>query len=230
MCELVGLSFRFSDPVCHPQGKAIIIQGRGGFFCSGGDLTTVAHIATHEGARQMGLVMQDNLQRLQSLPMLSVAAIEGRAIGGGAEITTACDFRLMTPNAQIGFVHVRLAITAGWGGGARLVQLVGPGKALQLMMSGEQLTAHQAVECGLANAILSDVIESDPDDVLAKARAWLTPYVSGPTGTVRAIKGIVDGARRLPLADALALELKLFSTTWGGEDHLKMLAKNVKHK
>lgn len=212
------------------QGKAVIIQGKAGFFCSGGDLTTVKRIETHEGGRQMGVVMQESLNRLQKLSMITLAVIEGKAIGGGAEITTACDFRLMTPSAEIGFVHIKLAITAGWGGGSRLVQLIGASRALQLMASGERLSAQDALGCGLINGILDDAILQDPDDVLSKARLWLDPYIQGPTETLRAVKAIVDSARRLPLDEALQQELEIFSTTWGGAAHKQALSRNVKHK
>lgn len=212
------------------QGKAVILHGKGGFFCSGGDLTTVEQIKTNQGGHQMGVVMQNSMSRLQSLPMISLALIEGKAIGGGAELTTACDFRLMTPSAEIGFVHIRLAITAGWGGGSRLVQLIGPSRALQIMASGERLNANQALESGLVNGVLEDCIEKDPDDAMAKARSWLAPYLTGEAETLRAVKQIVNGAKWLPLGDALQNELYHFSKTWGSEPHKAALLKNLKHK
>lgn len=165
----------------------------------------------------MGIVMQESLTRLQNLPMLTLAVIEGKAIGGGAEITTACDFRLMTPSAEIGFVHVKIAITAGWGGGSRLVQLLGPSKALQLMTSGVRLSATEALKCGFINGILDNCIESDPDDVLVKARQWLDPHIEADTAALRACKEIVNAAKWLPLQEALRRELDFFSKVWGGE-------------
>ena len=81
-------------------------------------------------------LMQHNLARLQSLPLITVAYVEGMALGGGAELMTACDYRLARENAKIGFVQVRIGITAVWGGGARLVQLIGYNKALNLLATG----------------------------------------------------------------------------------------------
>lgn len=95
-------------------GKAVIVRGCDGFFSSGGDLTTVSAIINDpDGGRRMNLLMQNNFLRLQRLPLITLALVEGKAIGGGAETTTACDFRMMTPSAEIGFVHVRMGITAG---------------------------------------------------------------------------------------------------------------------
>jgi len=74
-------------------------------------MNTVKLIDNMEDGRDMGTLMYDSLQRLQKLPMISVALIEGKAIGGGAELTTACDFRLMSETAKLGFVHIKLGIT-----------------------------------------------------------------------------------------------------------------------
>ena len=212
------------------QGKAVILHGKGGFFCSGGDLTTVKEIDTHAGGRQMGIIMQNNMERFQNLPLITVAVVEGKAIGGGAELTTACDFRLMTPSAEIGFVHIRLGIAAGWGGGSRLVQLIGPTKALELMASGKRLSSKECVSCGLANDVLEDCIETDTDDVLQKARTWLKPYISGAPEALRAVKMIVNAAKWLPLDQALKKELEYFSSVWGGAAHKTAMTQNVKHK
>ncbi|KAI1280720.1 Ethylmalonyl-CoA decarboxylase [Halotydeus destructor] len=200
------------------EGKAVVIRGRNGFFCSGGDLTTVEHIKSHTGGRQMGILMQDNLLRLQKLPMISLAVIEGKAIGGGAEVATACDFRVMTPKAEIGFVHIRLNITAGWGGGSRLVKIIGPSKALQMMSTGDRLSAKKAHEFGLVDAIL-DADETNPEDVLAEAKNWLSRYTTGHVTALRAAKKIVSDATFLPLSEALNAELNHSASVWGGSAH-----------
>lgn len=208
----------------------MIIRGKDGFFCSGGDLSSVVDFATNEGGRQMGLLMQDNVRRLEQLPLITVAVIEGKAIGGGAEICTATDFRLMTPSAEIGFVHVRIGITAGWGGGSRLVQLVGPSNALDMMASGRRLNADQALKVGLISDILTGCDESNSEDVTATAQKWLAPYVSASPEVVKAIKGIVVAAKTLPIEDALRKECEIFSSVWGGPAHKKAMTMNVKHK
>ena len=110
-----------------------MLYGENGFFSSGGDLNTVRQIGNQEGGHKMITLMQHNLDRLQSLPLITVAYIEGMALGGGAELMTACDYRISRPNAVIGFVQVRIGITTVWGGGARLVQLIGYNKSLNLL-------------------------------------------------------------------------------------------------
>ncbi|RWS16836.1 ethylmalonyl-CoA decarboxylase-like protein [Dinothrombium tinctorium] len=211
------------------QGKAVIIYGAEGSFCSGGDMNTVRQITTTEGGRQMSILMQYNLKRLQNLHLLTVALIQGKAIGGGAELTTACDFRLMTKRAQLGFVHVRMGITPGWGGGSRLVKLLGPSLALDLLTSGKQLNGDEAKRIGLVNDVL-DCDENDIDDVLLKCKQWLQQYVKGAPETIRAIKAIVVSAMDNTLPDALKKELEIFLTVWGGPMHRNALSQNLKHR
>ncbi|ETV82952.1 hypothetical protein, variant 2 [Aphanomyces astaci] len=104
----------------------------------------------------MSRVMTHALTRLRRLPFPSVAVVEGAAIGGGAEITTACDFRVLARSASIQFVHGRMGVSPGWGGGARLVQLVGRQRALRLLGRTEKVAAADAEVLGLADAVVED--------------------------------------------------------------------------
>ncbi|RWS31024.1 hypothetical protein B4U80_04509 [Leptotrombidium deliense] len=212
------------------QGKAVIIYGSEGSFCSGGDLNTVRQIADQQGGHDMATLMQHNLKRFQNLHLLTVALIQGKAIGGGAELTTACDFRLMTKSAQIGFVHVKLNITPGWGGGARLVKLLGPSRALDLLTSGRQLNADEAKRIGLINDTIENCDEKNIDDVLSKAKLWIEPYIKGTPKTINAIKDIVNAAMNLSLEEALKKELDIFTSVWGGPSHRNALSMNLKHR
>ncbi len=208
----------------------MIIYGANGFFCSGGDLNTVRHIDNSEGGRRMAVLMHNNFSRIQSLPLLSVALVQGKALGGGAELTTACDFRVMTKDAEIGFVHIRLGVTAGWGGGSRLVQILGPCKALEVMMSGRLIKADEALNLGLVQHVISDCDPNDVNSVLSKTFEWLSHYTRHAAQPMRAIKGIVNAARWLPIEEALKKEVEYFASVWGGPEHHKALANNIKHK
>ncbi|XP_054161562.1 ethylmalonyl-CoA decarboxylase-like [Oppia nitens] len=212
------------------QGKALIIYGSNGFFSSGGDLNTVRHIDNSEGGRRMAILMHNNFTRLQALPLLSVALVEGKALGGGAELTTACDFRIMTPDAAIGFVHIKLGVTTGWGGGSRLVQILGSCKALDVMMSGRLIKADEALNIGYVQHIIRDFDPNDCNSVLNKCKEWLYQYTQHNDQTLRAIKSIVNAARWLPVEEALKKEVDYFASVWGGPAHQQALAKNIKHK
>ena len=134
-------------------GSVLLVSGEGGHFCSGADLGTVrAAIDTPERGALMSALLSDTLNRLRNLPLFSIAAVDGAAVGGGAELCTATDLRVVAQGATIQFVHTRLGAAPGWGGAARLVQEVGRARALRLLLLSEKLDAAAAVRLGLAHA------------------------------------------------------------------------------
>lgn len=101
------------------EGKAVILCGRYGNFCSGGDLDFARSTGTPEAGARMSTWMQDALMRLQRLPLISVCLIEGSALGGGAEISVSCDYIIAAENMRFGFVHGKMGIITAWGGATR---------------------------------------------------------------------------------------------------------------
>ncbi|NWT25638.1 ECHD1 decarboxylase, partial [Cardinalis cardinalis] len=175
----------------------------------------------------MCMFMQNTLTRLMRLPLISVALVQGKAFGGGAELTTACDFRLMTPGSEIRFVHKRMGLVPGWGGGARLVRIVGSAAALQLLGGAARVGPERALGLGLAELTLP---AADETRALGEARAWLGQYTEGPAAVIRAVKKVVTAGRELPLEDALRTEKDIFGTVWGGPANLQALVRRPKHK
>lgn len=196
---------------------------------TGGDLVSVRELANYEDGLKMATLMQYNLARLQTLPMITLALIQGKAIGGGAEIAATTDLRFITKSAKMGYVHCRVGIVAAWGGGSRLVQLVGPSRAIDLMSSGRLVDADEAFTMGLVNNVLDDT-SLDHEQVMSEARKYLAAHLIGAKSTIVAIKGIVNAARTLPLEQALVAEGQLLSSTWGKPPHIEALDSNVKHR
>lgn len=194
------------------EGKAVILYGdpEGVNFCAGADVNSVKSLGAKKGGL-MCLFMQNALSRLQRLPMISVAAVQGNAIGGGAELTTACDFRVMCPDASIQFVQAKMGLSPGWGGGTRLVRIVGPRTALKLLTSAQSLSADEAAGLGL-----SDFTVAESDEICNQTHDWLKQYTSPPTDIVRAMKTLVRHASELPLDQALQREKHVFTSLWGG--------------
>lgn len=207
------------------SGKGVLLCANGSFFCSGGDLNTIRKINNPEGGLRMSIFVHDTLSRLQKLPMISVAVVQGKALGGGAELTLSCDFRLMTLEAKLQFVQVKMGVTPGWRGGTRLVHLVGPAKALQLLVSCEKLSAQDCLQTGLASAILDTGHDSH-----RQALNWLLKNTAGSTEVVRATKQVVANAQSLPLEESLRRERLIFSTVWGGPANKAALQENIKHR
>ncbi|GAB1608407.1 ethylmalonyl-CoA decarboxylase-like [Argonauta hians] len=204
-------------------GKGLVMAGAGNTLCSGGDLRTVANIA--DCGEEMSSMMQQALTRLRQLPLISVALIEGLALGGGAELTTACDFRIMARNAKIGFVQVRMGVISGWGGGTRLVKLIGPTSALDLFSTGKIINSTTALELGLVNHVVEDGANA-----IENAKEWLSDRCRGHYTVTRSFKSMVSFADDENLQTSLNHERKLFAQLWGGPLFLEALKKNVKHK
>ncbi|MGH0158049.1 UNVERIFIED_CONTAM: hypothetical protein FKN15_067374 [Acipenser sinensis] len=209
------------------DGKGLIVQGAASTFCSGSDLNAVRAISNPQDGMKMCMLMQNTLTRLLRLPLVSVALVEGKALGGGAELTTACDFRLMAPGSEIRFVHKHMGLVPGWGGAARLVHIVGSKNALQLLSTARRVDPDYAVSIGLAEEILAS---SDVSRSLDQAQKWLSDHTKGPSPVIRALKKVVISGRELPLDEALRIEKQVFGTVWGGPANLEALAQGPKHK
>lgn len=139
-----------------------------------------------EGKLELNLLMQTNLNRLRRLGLVSVSLIEGYAVGGGAEVSTSTDFRVMTSTEKsyIRFIHNKLSLCPGWGGGSRLTQIIGRKKALEVMLQAEKLSAAKAYEYG----IVDDIIQGNGYD---GAMNFLEQYTQFNVNSTRAIKKIV---------------------------------------
>ncbi|XP_069090944.1 ethylmalonyl-CoA decarboxylase isoform X1 [Pleurodeles waltl] len=232
------------------DGKGLIVRGAGNTFCSGSDLKAVKAISSSHASMKMCMYMQNTLTRLSRLPLISVALVQGKALGGGAELSTACDFRsggmelssrvlhnfpikrglniaikLMTPESEIRFVHKHMGLVPGWGGAARLVHIIGGRCSLQLLSSAHKVNPEQALGMGLIDAILSS-----GDRPLDETHKWLSQFTEGPVEVIQAIKKVVVSGREQQLEAALRTEKDIFGTVWGGPSNLQALSQGTKHK
>ncbi|XP_060937215.1 ethylmalonyl-CoA decarboxylase isoform X2 [Limanda limanda] len=213
------------------EGKGLIVQGAAGTFCSGSDLSAVRAISNPQDGMKMCMFMQNALTRLLRLPLISVALVEGRALGGGAEFTTACDFRLMASGSVIQFVHKHMGLVPGWGGATRLVHIVGSQHALKLLGGALKVDPELGLQIGLADGVLEDPrAEEGAGTPLQQAEKWLSSYINGPAAVIQAVKKVVLSGRELPLSEALRAEKDVFGTVWGGPANLQALASKSKHK
>uniref|UniRef100_A0A8C0MRS0 Ethylmalonyl-CoA decarboxylase n=1 Tax=Canis lupus familiaris TaxID=9615 RepID=A0A8C0MRS0_CANLF len=207
------------------EGKGLIVRGAKNTFSSGSDLNAVKALATPEDGMALCMFMQNTLTRLMRLPLISVALIQGRALGGGAEVTTACDFRLMTADGEIRFVHREMGIVPSWGGGTRLVELLGARQALKVLSGALPLDAARALSLGMVEEVLR---ASDEASCLQEARAWLGQFTQGPPQVIRALKRSVSSSRELCLEEALQMEKELVGTVWGGPANREAIARKGK--
>jgi enoyl-CoA hydratase/carnithine racemase len=136
--------------------RVILFTGSEGSFTAGADIKEWIDYPDRAGGRKLAAVMGDALQKFSVMPTINIALINGPARGGGAEIATMCDMRIMSKNASIAFVHGKLGLIPGWGGGARLFQLLGYSKALELLSTAKILNAQEAQNFGLVNQIVEE--------------------------------------------------------------------------
>ena len=155
--------------------------------------------------------MQDVMTRLYNLPLMSAALIQGYCVGGGAEIATACDFRLMSKHARFGFTQRHLGLTTGFGCGSRLVSLLGRRKALELLTKGELLGWKDGADIGLVDAILPENFT-----FVTTGRKWLGKKIPERPEVAQAVKKMAVAVdKEKDLTDALLLESRMFGSLCG---------------
>lgn len=134
--------------------RALLITGSGDkAFVAGADISEFQQLPVNE-SRAFAETGQRILQKIESMPVPVLAAINGFALGGGCELALACHMRIASSNAQLGLPEVKLGIIPGYGGTQRLTQLVGRGKALELMLTGNPISATEALRIGLINHVV----------------------------------------------------------------------------
>ncbi len=178
--------------------RAVIITGRERRFCAGADIAMLQDLSPAHQRRVRRWV--DVQAELEGMAKPVVAAINGYALGGGAELALACDVRLIARGAEIGFPEIRLGFFPGAGGTQRLTRQVGPARALRLMMDGRRLTADEARALGLVDEVVpADLLQQTARDVAER-------LATGPTRAIGLLKRCVYEGHGRPLHEGLALE------------------------
>jgi enoyl-CoA hydratase/carnithine racemase len=204
------------------QVRAVVVGGIGPWFCAGGDLAAVQeHLLVEGAALEMQAFMRAACDALAGLPVPVIAAVEGPALGGGAELLTACDLVFAAADAKIGFVQAAMGVSPGFGGGARLVRRHGARGALDLLSRARPLDAQQAHVLG----VVDEVVEVAPGAAWERALARAYEVASLPPVAARAIKPLVNrlvasGAEGAVGTDCVDVEAQVFASLWGGAEHV----------
>src|ERR671924_1679285 len=158
--------------------KVIIITGSGKrSFCAGGDIRYVANIDPIEAERYATFI-HNLLNKIENLEKPVIAAINGYALGGGCELALACDIRIASSNAKIGQTEVAIGIAPGWGATQRLLRIIGPAKAKELIFTGKMITAEEAEQIGLVNKVVSLTSEEESKFATLSSTAQTTTKIS----------------------------------------------------
>lgn len=187
-----------------PALRVLIVTGAGPkAFVAGADIAEFEALTPDEAVRYARLG-QAVCERLETLPVPSIAAINGYALGGGCELALACTFRLMADTARLGLPETSLGLLPGFGGTQRLARAIGTQRALELMLTGRQVPADEAVALGL-------VLRAVPAEaLLAEAQALADQLAARAPLALRYVREAVAAGLDRPLADGLATEARLF--------------------
>ncbi|MDP1794578.1 MAG: enoyl-CoA hydratase-related protein [Acidimicrobiales bacterium] len=188
------------DLAANPPG-AVVVWGGERIFAAGAE---ISEFGGPDEAKQIGGKFRAALDAVAAIPRATIAAVNGYALGGGCELALACDFRVAAENTKFGQPEILLGIIPGGGGTQRLARLVGPAKAKDMILTGRQVAADEALAIGLADRVVP------ADDVLTNARGWAAELANGAViGQALAKKAIDDGLEG-SLVDGLTLEQDLF--------------------
>jgi enoyl-CoA hydratase len=189
--------------------KAVIITGAGEkAFVAGADISEFTSMNDNEGTA-LAKKGQDVFFKIENCPKPVIAAVNGFALGGGCELAMACHFRLANTNAKFGQPEVNLGLIPGYGGTQRLTMLVGKGKAMELMMTGNIVGAEEALKFGLVNYVES------PDNLLNKAKEILSVIL---TKSPLAISKVIEAVNAFFNKDGFEKEAQLFGEVFSSDD------------
>jgi len=191
--------------------RAAIITGQGTkAFVAGADIAEFLEVTDDQGA-QLARIGQEIFFKIENSPKPFIAAVNGFALGGGCELAMACHFRLASENAKFGQPEVNLGLIPGYGGTQRLTMLVGKGKAMELMMSGNMIDANEAKDIGLVNYV------TPQESLLEKTKEILNVILTKSPIAVSKVIAAVNAFYK-PAINGFDEEINLFGEAFASDD------------
>lgn len=189
----------------------VVVTGAGRSFVAGADISEMATMNVVEG-KNFGDLGNQAMLRLERMEKPTIAAINGFALGGGCELSMACDIRIASEKAKFGQPEVGLGITPGFGGTQRLARLVGPGMAKQLIYTAKNIKADEALRIGLVNAVYP------AQELLPAAEKLAGTIAKNAPIAVRACKKAINDGLQVDMDRAVTIEEKLFGSCFETAD------------
>lgn len=212
------------DSLEKDSSKVIIITGEGvKAFSAGADIEYMSNIGPAE-AEKYALRGHEVLNRIEKLEKPVIAAVNGYALGGGCELALACDIRFASPNAQLGQPEVTLGICPGWGGTQRLLRIVGPARAKDLIFSGRKIMAEEAFSMGLINKIFPS------DSLISETKKYAKILSKNSSFAIGISKMLVNKGMDTNLDTGLKLEIYSWAVCFSTKEREERMRKFVEKK
>lgn len=190
---------------------ALILTGEGKAFVAGADITEMKDLDVM-GGRKFGILGNKIFRKLETLEKPVIAAVNGFALGGGCELSMACDIRIASSRAKFGQPEVGLGITPGFGGTQRLARLIGTGMAKQLIYTGDIINAEEALRIGLVNKVV------EPEQLLEEVKLLAKKIVNNAPIAVKLSKTAINRGMQMDIDTALMYEAEIFGECFSTVD------------
>ncbi len=188
--------------------KALIVTGAGPkSFVAGADISKMVKMTAEEG-RNFAVLADEIFSKLEALPIVTIAAVNGYALGGGCELAMACDIRIASENAIFGQPEVGLGIIPGFGGTQRLARLVGKGIAKELILTTDRIDANEAYRIGLVNKVTTK------EELIDTCKAMIGRVLKNGPFAVALAKSCIEGGMDMDLKNGLKLEADAFGLSF----------------
>jgi enoyl-CoA hydratase len=212
LATLAELQRAFAELRSLPELRVVILTGAGEkAFAAGADVSELAALDAVR-AREVSQAGNEVFLEIERFPHPVIAAINGFALGGGLELAMACTIRIASDNAKLGQPEVKLGLTPGYGGTQRLARLIGQGRALEMILSGDPISAQEAHRLGLVNRVVA------PAELAATVTELATKIAANaPLAVTYCLEAVRRGAE-MGLEEGLALEATLFALSCATED------------
>jgi len=227
--------------------KAVIITGAGErSFCAGADISYMVNISPID-AEKYASAAQSVLNKLERLEKPVIAAINGFALGGGCELALVCDLRICSSNAKIGQPEVTIGIPPGWGGTQRLLRIIGPAKAKEMIFTGKMINAEEAYSIGLVNDVIRLTQEelpeapSDGDEIkrkehekelakllnkklIEKSLSMAKEITKNSYNAIKASKYLINKGMDMDIDAGLRMEIYGWALCFAHEDRINLMS------
>ena len=192
--------------------RTVIVTGGGEkSFVAGADISEMVNASAPEG-REMALLAKRCFERLEQMPVVTIAAVNGYALGGGCELAMACDIRVAAENAIFGQPECGLGILPGFGGTQRLARLVGRGRAKELIFTCDKIDAQEAYRIGLANKVVP------AEELMDTCQKMAKKILSKASYAISLAKSVINAGMDMDLTNGLKMEADAFGFTFSTHD------------